>query len=328
MTGTSLSDCTVLPLPRIRDGRGSLSFVEAAHHVPFRIARLFYMYDFPMGTRRGGHAHRECAQFLIALEGAFDVTLHDGRHETTVPLSSPDQGLHIPPGIWVTVQSRTDRAVIIALASAEYDEGDYLRDFGGFLHWKQDQPTNPALSDGRILLRPYVTDDARAFSASARSSVETVGKWLTWCTPAFDEERAARYIRTSTADRASRTAFSYGIFDAADGAHLGGIALNRIDWSARCANLGYWVASHAAGRGVCKAAARLMIRHGFADLGLQRIEIMAAVANEPSRRVALGTGARSEGVLRGKVARDGVPEDAELFALLRGDLPVEAGRRP
>lgn len=328
MTGTSLSDCSLLPLPRIRDGRGSLSFVEAAHHVPFRIARLFYMYDFPMGTRRGGHAHRECAQFLIALEGAFDVTLHDGRHESTVPLSSPDQGLHIPPGIWVTVQSRTDRAVIIALASAGYDEGDYLRDFDGFLHWKQVEPPLPSLSDGRILLRPYVADDARAFSASARGSVETVGKWLSWCTPAFDEERAARYIRTSTADRAGRTAFSYGIFDAADGAHLGGIALNRIDWPTRCANLGYWVASHAAGRGVCTAAARLMIRHGFMDLGLQRIEIMAAVANEPSRRVALRVGARPEGILRGKVARDGVPEDAELFALLRGDAPVEADRRP
>ncbi len=322
---TSLSDCALILLPRISDSRGSLSFVEIGSHVPFHAARLFYLYGMPRNTVRGGHAHRECAEFLIAPEGEFEITLHDGVAEQTFLLSQPDRGLHIPSGLWISLRSLTDRGIVTALASAPYLEADYLRTFDEFLAWKREQVTQLRLAAGPLLLRSYQVSDAASFSQSAIRSAAEVGQWLAWCTPAYDEAVATRYIRDAACDRLGRKAFSFGIFQAGeDGCHLGGVALNRIDWAGRCANLGYWVATHAAGRGVGSLAAERICRFGFEELGLARIEILVEVGNAPSRAVALRIGARPEGILRNRLQRGGTSADAELFSLLPGELTSAA----
>lgn len=319
--GSSLADCILVPLPRVSDSRGCLSFVEGGRHIPFHVARLFYMYGMARDTIRGGHAHRECAQFLIAQEGEFSIELNDGTSTQSLLLRHPHEGLYIPPGIWVTLKSLSERGVVTALASAPYVESDYLRDFGGFLEWKRAQSEPIHLSNDRIVVRPYRNPDAAAFSRSAIESAPEAGRWLKWCTPEYDEQRAARYIREAELDRIGKQAFSFGIFEAGSGGnHLGGVSLNRLDWTSRSANLGYWVATRASGRGVGTQAAALMCRFGFEQLGLARIEILVEVGNKPSRAVAVRIGAKPEGILRNRIAQGDAHVDAELFSLLPGDI--------
>jgi len=308
-------------LPRVVDSRGALSFVEGGRHVPFAVARLFYMYDFPKGTRRGGHAHRECHQFLIAQEGSFEVLLDDGTDRRTVALERPDLGLHIPPGIWVELVSRSERAVITALASAPYVEADYLRSHPVFVEWKRQAPFRLQLADGDILVRPYHLADAAALSRSAVESAAEVGRWLPWCRADYDEARAAAYIRLMNQYSSAATEHSFGVFDAdATGDHLGGVSLNRIEWPVRSANLGYWVATRAAGRGLATKAARLMCRYAFETLGLERIQIQVELGNEGSRRVAEKLGGQLEGIARRKICTAEGWADARIYGLLRADF--------
>jgi|GEM_PF-1177795 len=319
--GSSLTDCVLVPLPRVSDTRGSLSFVEGGNHVPFHVARLFYMYGMARNTVRGGHAHRECAQFLIAQEGEFEIELNDGTSVHHLLLSHPHEGLYIPPGIWVTLKSLSERGVVTALASAPYAESDYLRNFEGFLEWKRRNSLPIRLSNERIVVRPYRNSDAAAFSCSAIESAPEAGRWLKWCTVEYDEQRASRFIREAELDRIGRRAFSFGIFKTgSDDIHLGGVSLNRVDWTSASANLGYWVATRASGQGVGTQAAELMCRFGFDHLGLSRIEVLVELGNNPSRAVALRIGAVSEGILRSRIADGATRADAELFSLLPGDL--------
>lgn len=323
---TTLDDCSLVSLPRIADSRGALSFVEGGRHVPFAVARLFYMYDFAPGTRRGGHAHKECHQFLIAQEGRFEITLDDGTARRVVVLDRPDQGLHIPPGIWVTLVTSSERAVITALASAPYVEADYLRDYAQFTDWKSRGRPSVRLIDGAVLVRPYRLEDAAAFAQSARGSAAEVGQWLPWCSPGYDETKAAAYIRLVNQPTGQPAEFSFGVFTSdAEERHLGGVSLNRIEWADGCANLGYWMATRAAGRGYGTVAARLMCRHGFETLGLHRIQIQVEVGNEGSRRVAEKLGSRLEGTLRGKIRRGEGWSDALLFGLQASEFTAGRG---
>lgn len=323
--GSSLTDCILVPLPRVSDNRGSLNFVEGGNHVPFQVARLFYMYGMARNTVRGGHAHRECAQFLIAQEGEFDIELNDGTSVHHLLLKHPHEGLYIPPGIWVTLRSLSERGVVTALASAPYAESDYLRNFEGFREWKRKNSLPIRLSNERIVVRPYRNSDAAAFSRSAIESAPEAGRWLKWCTVEYDEQRSSRFIREADLDRIGRRAFSFGIFKAGlDDIHLGGVSLNRVDWTSGSANLGYWVATRASGQGVGTQAAELMCRFGFEHLGLSRIEVLVQLGNNPSRTVALRIGAVSEGILRSRVADGATRADAELFSLLPGDLKTWA----
>lgn len=119
-------------LPVVHDVRGSLCVAEGERHVPFEIARVYYLYDVPSGSMRAGHAHRKLQQLLLAVSGSFDVRLNDGRREETVTLNRPNRGLLIGPMLWREIDNFSSGAVCLVLASLPYDEGDYYRDFGEF----------------------------------------------------------------------------------------------------------------------------------------------------------------------------------------------------
>jgi hypothetical protein len=125
--------CRLIDLPAIPDARGSLTFVESPRHLPFSFKRAFCMYDIPAGAARGGHALKQCQQFIMALSGAMDVVLDDGRGlRERVRLDRPSQGLLVPPLVWRELDRFADQTVCLVLASHEYSEADYYRDYDQF----------------------------------------------------------------------------------------------------------------------------------------------------------------------------------------------------
>lgn len=130
---SSVHDCKVIQLPKISDPRGNLTFVESERHIDFLIRRVYYLYDVPGGSDRGGHAHKALRQFIIAISGSFDVVLDDGAEKKTVHLNRSYAGLTICPYIWREVNNFSSGAVCLVLASDYYDEADYFRDYDMFL---------------------------------------------------------------------------------------------------------------------------------------------------------------------------------------------------
>lgn len=128
-----LDDCRLLQLPKIEDRRGNLTFIEANHHVPFGIERVYYLYDVPGGAERGGHAHKGLHQFLVAMSGSFDVKIDDGSRKTTFHLNRSYHGLYLCPMIWREIDNFSSGAVCMVLASAHYAQDDYLRDYDEFV---------------------------------------------------------------------------------------------------------------------------------------------------------------------------------------------------
>lgn len=124
-----------IEFPKVRDSRGNLSFVEGGRHVPFSIRRVFYIYDVPGGETRGGHAHRTNSEVLIAVSGSLDVILTDGQREVTHTLNRANRGLYVPAGLWITMPNYTTGTVLLVLASEEYDESGYIRDFDKYLEY-------------------------------------------------------------------------------------------------------------------------------------------------------------------------------------------------
>lgn len=129
----SLQACRLIELPKISDPRGNLTFVEGQNHIPFDIARVYYLYDVPGGATRAAHGHRALHQLMIAMSGSFDVTLDDGQGKRKYHLNRSYFGLYIPPMIWRDLDNFSSGSVCMVLASARYDEADYFRDYGHFL---------------------------------------------------------------------------------------------------------------------------------------------------------------------------------------------------
>ena len=130
----SVDDCRMLELPKIHDPRGNLTYIEGHQHVPFAIERVYYLYDVPGGSDRGGHAHKTLHQFIVAMSGSFDVVLDDGREKKRVHLSRSYNGLYLCPMIWRELDNFSSGSVCLVLASEPYDEADYLRDYDTFRH--------------------------------------------------------------------------------------------------------------------------------------------------------------------------------------------------
>lgn len=134
-----IDNCCVIDLPRHQHANGNLTVVEDNDPIPFKIKRSYYLYDIPSGSERGGHAHRELYQLVVALSGCFDVIIDDGAHQRTVTLNRPYQGLIIKPGIWRVLNNFTSGAVCMVLASEHYDENDYVREYSKFLELTKDK---------------------------------------------------------------------------------------------------------------------------------------------------------------------------------------------
>lgn len=128
-----LDQCMIVDLPKISDPRGNLTFIEAGRHVPFDIARVYYLYDVPGGGERGGHAHKQLRQLIIAMSGSFDVILDDGSQTRRVHLNRSYQGLLVCPMIWRELDNFSSGSVCMVLASECYDEEDYYRDYDAYL---------------------------------------------------------------------------------------------------------------------------------------------------------------------------------------------------
>jgi hypothetical protein len=129
----SLNECKIIDLPKIEDPRGSLTFLQFAHPLPFEIKRVYYLYDVPGGSERGSHAHKSLHQFIIAMSGSFDVVLDDGRESRRFHLNRPYFGLYVCPMMWRLLDNFSSGSVCLVMASAQYDEEDYIRDRGQFL---------------------------------------------------------------------------------------------------------------------------------------------------------------------------------------------------
>lgn len=140
--------CRIIPLPLRRDDRGALAFMEATKEVPFEVRRIFHLFELKEGVSRGGHAHKVCHQFLVAMTGQFQITTDDGASQQTWRLEEPDQGLHIPPGYWVELTPSSPCAVLSVLASHYYDETDYIRSRELFGAWALDARRSPEVDFG------------------------------------------------------------------------------------------------------------------------------------------------------------------------------------
>lgn len=122
----------LIDLPKIPDRRGNLSFIEGDNHIPFTIARSYWVYDVPGGETRGGHAYRENEEFVVALSGSFDVVLHDGEKEYRFHLNRSYYGVYIPKMMWRSLENFSTNSLALVLSSTPYNVKDYIRDFDEF----------------------------------------------------------------------------------------------------------------------------------------------------------------------------------------------------
>ena len=129
------TEARIIDLPKLMDPRGNLTVAEGDNHVPFSVARVYWTYDVPAGESRGGHAHKQCREFIIAVSGSFDVTVDNGRGDKqTFHLNHPYQGLLVETGIWRTLDDFSSGAVCLVLASDPFDVADYWYDYDEFLN--------------------------------------------------------------------------------------------------------------------------------------------------------------------------------------------------
>lgn len=130
---SSLKDCRLIDLPRVTDSRGNLTFIEGGRHVPFEIARVYYLYDVPGGAERGGHAHKDLRQLIVSMSGSFDVVLDDGDEKRRFHMNRSYFGLYICNMIWRTLDNFSSGSVCLVLASNRYQDDDYYRDYAAFI---------------------------------------------------------------------------------------------------------------------------------------------------------------------------------------------------
>lgn len=176
------------------------------------------------------------------------------------------------------------------------------------------------LTDGRVGLREFRPDDAPLLYEAVRESLAELHQWMPWAHAGYSIEESREWVAARGRERDEDTAYAFVIYDVADGTFLGGAGLNFIDRIHQRANLGYWVRTSAAGRGAATAATRLLARYGLKKLGFQRVEVVAAVGNHASRRVAEKSGAKREGVMRKGLLYHGVPHDAVLYSFVSEDF--------
>ncbi len=130
---SKIKNCELIYLPKIEDPRGNLTFIEEERHIPFPIKRVYYLYDVPGGSERGGHAHRTLNQFLIAISGSFDIYLDDGFKREVIHLNRSNYGLLIGTMVWREMANFSSNSICMVLASDYYDENEYFRGYSEFM---------------------------------------------------------------------------------------------------------------------------------------------------------------------------------------------------
>lgn len=176
------------------------------------------------------------------------------------------------------------------------------------------------LNDGRLRLRPWRHEDIAPLFEAASESVDSVGRWLPWCHAGYGRDEAAAWISHCRSGWQSGQHFAFPLFDASSGRLLGGVGLNQLEPLHRRANLGYWVRQSCQRQGLAAAAARLVARFGFEQLGLIRIEIVALPDNRPSRATAEKIGATFESIARNRLWVQAQERAAAVYSLIPQDL--------
>jgi dTDP-4-dehydrorhamnose 3,5-epimerase-like enzyme len=136
MNYSRISDCIILDLPKIQTESGAITAINNNLHIPFETKRVYYLYDVPNRADRGGHAHKNLQQLVVAISGSFDIDLFDGIEKVKYTLNQPDQGLLIVPGIWRDLKNFSGGGICLVLASDFYNEQDYYRNLEEFIAWK------------------------------------------------------------------------------------------------------------------------------------------------------------------------------------------------
>ena len=129
----SVAECLKVPLQNIKSPEGSLVVAENNSHLPFAVRRIYYLYDVPFGSERGGHAHKELQQYLVALSGSFTVIVDDGTKRKEIFMNNPSEALYIRSGIWREINNFSSGSICLVLASKEFAESDYIRDYQDYL---------------------------------------------------------------------------------------------------------------------------------------------------------------------------------------------------
>jgi hypothetical protein len=137
LKNNTVFDCAVIDISKVHNEAGNITVVENEINIPFNVKRVYYLYDVPGGEARGGHAHYELEQYVIAASGSFDVILDDGKNRKIVTLNRPNLALHIVPGLWRELDNFSSGSICLVLASHKYDESDYIRDYEEFLEFKK-----------------------------------------------------------------------------------------------------------------------------------------------------------------------------------------------
>ncbi|MGA2408182.1 MAG: FdtA/QdtA family cupin domain-containing protein [Bacteroidales bacterium] len=139
---SSIYDCCIIELNQIHNRSGNITSIENRINIPFDVRRIYYLYDVPGGAERGGHAHKDLQQLIVAASGCFEVVLDDGKNKKVVELNRPYYGLHVVPGIWRELINFSSGAICLVMASHKYDKNDYLREYNNFIAFKNENSSN------------------------------------------------------------------------------------------------------------------------------------------------------------------------------------------
>lgn len=137
LKNNTVFDCSIIDVSKVHNEAGNITVIENGINIPFNVKRVYYLYDIPGGEARGGHAHYELEQYIIAASGSFDVILDDSKNRKIVTLNRPNLALHIVPGLWRELDNFSSGSISLVLASHLYDEKDYIRDYNKFLEFKK-----------------------------------------------------------------------------------------------------------------------------------------------------------------------------------------------
>lgn len=139
LKNNTVFDCSVIDMSKVHTNVGNITVVENGNNIPFEVKRVYYLYDVPGGEERGGHAHYELEQYIVAASGAFDVVLDDGVNKRRFSLNRPNLALHIVPGLWRELDNFSSGSISMVLASHVFDEKDYIRDYKEYLKLRDNE---------------------------------------------------------------------------------------------------------------------------------------------------------------------------------------------